>query len=59
MVLQDGVQTDGPLPRVQPKDLKDLAMTLRRIERHLDSYVPAFLVSLSLFAAFATAGLGV
>jgi hypothetical protein len=34
-------------------------MTLRRIEHHLDSYVPAFLVSLSLFAAIATAGLGV
>jgi hypothetical protein len=34
-------------------------MTLRRIERHLDRYAPAFLVSLSLFAAVATAGLGI
>ena len=34
-------------------------MTLRRIERHLDRYVPAFFVSLSLFAAVATAGLGI
>ena len=34
-------------------------MTLRSIERHLDHYVPSFLVSLTLFAAFATAGLGI
>jgi hypothetical protein len=34
-------------------------MTLRRIERQLDRYVPVFFVSLSLFAAIATAGLGV
>jgi len=34
-------------------------MTLRHIERHADRFVPTFLVALSLFAAFATAGLGV
>ena len=34
-------------------------MTLRSFERHADRFVPSFLVTLSLLAAFATAGLGI
>lgn len=34
-------------------------MTLRHLERHFDRIVPAFLVSLYMIAAVATAGLGV
>jgi hypothetical protein len=34
-------------------------MTLSRIEASFDKFAPVFLMALGLFAAFATAGLGV
>ena len=34
-------------------------MTLRQIERQADRFVPMFFVTLSVLAAFATAGLGI
>ena len=59
MVLQRGCPNGQPRsPGDQPKDLKVCAM-ISRIERQIDRIVPAFLVSLSLFAAVSTAVIGI